>query len=66
VEFRGAIAYEVVLDAGTVYIDANSGQPIYAVSAQQRDNQQFEQEDHDDHDEHDEHERFENHEGSNG
>lgn len=64
VEFRGAPAYEVVLDAGTVYIDAGSGQPVYAVSARQRDNQQFERGDHDD--EHDEHEQFENHEGSAG
>lgn len=43
VDFRGVTAYEVVLDAGTVYVDAASGQPIYAVSARQRNRQRFEQ-----------------------
>ncbi len=43
VNFQGTTAYEVVLDAGTVYVDANSGQPIYAISARQRNRQRFEQ-----------------------
>ena len=30
VDFRGAAAYEVQLDAGTVYVDANSGEFLYA------------------------------------
>lgn len=43
VDFRGITAYEVVLDAGTVYVDAASGQPIYAISARQRNRQQSQQ-----------------------
>jgi len=30
VDFQGAVAYEVGLDAGKVYIDANSGQVLYS------------------------------------
>ncbi len=30
VDFRGTAAYEVQLDAGTVYVDANSGEFLYA------------------------------------
>ena len=29
VSFQGAVAYEVVLDSGSVYVDANSGQVLY-------------------------------------
>ena len=29
VNFQGAVAYEVVLDSGSVYVDANSGQVLY-------------------------------------
>jgi hypothetical protein len=43
VNFRGVTAYEVVLDAGTVYVDASSGRPIYAISARQRNRQGAEQ-----------------------
>ncbi len=60
VNFQGAMAYEVLLNAGTVYVDANSGQPLHAISARQRNRQRFEQ-DQNQHD--DEHERQENHEG---
>ena len=55
VNFQGATAYEVVLDAGTVYVDASSGQPIYAISARQRDRQRFEQNEQNEQHEQDEH-----------
>lgn len=29
ISFQGAVAYEVVLDRGTLYVDANSGQILY-------------------------------------
>jgi hypothetical protein len=29
VSFQGAVAYEVVLDRGTLYVHANSGQILY-------------------------------------
>lgn len=56
VDFQGTTAYEVVLDAGTVYVDAGSGQPIYAIPTRQRNHRHSEE------DEHEEHERFEEHE----
>ncbi|MFN8505767.1 peptidase [Kouleothrix sp.] len=34
VDFEGTIAYEVVLDIGTIYVDANSGQVLYNGAAQ--------------------------------
>lgn len=43
VDFRGITSYEVVLDAGTVYVDAANGRPIYAISARQRAQQQQQQ-----------------------
>jgi hypothetical protein len=56
VDFQGTTAYEVALDAGTVYVDAASGQPIYAISARQRNRQQFEQHENEEHEEHEDHE----------
>jgi hypothetical protein len=56
VNFEGTPAYEVVLDAGTVYVDAASGQPIDAISARQRNRQQFEQQEHEEHEDHEDHE----------
>ncbi len=61
VNFQGTLAYEVALDAGTVYIDAASGQPLYAISARDRNRQSVES--HDEHDEHEEHEEHEHSEG---
>lgn len=54
VNFQGTTAFEVVLDAGTVYVDANSGQPIYAISARQRDRQRFEHSEQNEQNEHSE------------
>ncbi len=37
VNFQGMTVYEVVLDAGTVYVDANSGRVVFARAARSRD-----------------------------
>jgi hypothetical protein len=53
VDFGGTPAFEVTLDAGTVYVDAASGQAIYAIPARERG--QFGEEGREDHEEREEH-----------
>lgn len=74
VDFQGTVAYEVMLDAGPVYVDANSAAVLYdgaANASSQRDDERDDHDDdereyhgekeaHDDHD-HDDHDKHEDH-----
>ncbi|MCS7061942.1 MAG: hypothetical protein RMN25_12375 [Anaerolineae bacterium] len=70
VSFQGVTAYEVVLDAGTLYIDANTGAVLYNGARTQQflrdrdeDHDNDERDDHDDHDDHDnDHSKSDEHE----
>lgn len=59
VNFQGTTAFEVVLNTGSVYIDAGSGQLLYSAATQQQQQNltSFEQgehhEEHEDHEDHD-------------
>jgi len=53
VNFQGTTAFEVVLNTGSVYIDAGSGQLLYSAATQQLSVTSFEQGEH--HEEHEEH-----------
>ena len=66
VSFQGTAAYEVVLDRGPVYIDANSGSVLYNGAAQttaagfaEDDHEQYERDGEREHNENDEHEEYE-------
>ena len=57
VNFQGAVAYEVTLDRGQVYVDANNGQVLYngavATAGGGHDDEGHDDEGHDDRDDHD-------------
>ncbi len=66
VDFQGAVAYEVLLNTGAVYVDANSGVILYngavAQAAQPAYHYDDDDDDHDeDDDDHEEHEKKEKH-----
>lgn len=61
VDFQGAVAYEVLLNAGTMYVDANSGAILYNSVAVQPPPQAYYHHDDDD-DDHEKHEKKEKHE----
>lgn len=59
VNYQGTVAYEVILDAGVIYVDANTGAVLYNGTAQPQNSVQT-RSFHDDDDEH-EHEHGEDH-----
>ena len=59
VDFEGTVAYEVLLDSATLYIDANSGEVLYnsmVVSASAYDDEEYEDEDEEEYEDEDEEE----------
>jgi hypothetical protein len=59
VDFEGTVSYEVVLDQGTIYIDANSGTVLYDGTATKDAVQPAAPSRYDDDDDDDEHEEYE-------
>ncbi len=71
VDFEGTVSYEVVLDQGTIYIDANSGAVLYDGTATQDAVQpaapsRYDDDDDDDEHEHEEYERGEHEDDEHG